>query len=375
MTAGFPRVAIVHEHFTQHGGSESVVEQLRRIWPDAPVYTGLVDHSTLTPHMADAHFETSWLQGRLGTPPSRLALLPLAALAMPAMRVRGADLVVVSHHSYAQRVRVPAGARVLSYVHTPARWMWEPGRRRDEERSGLLVSAAMTALAATQRSADRQAARRVDRLVANSRHTADRIRRWWAIEAEVVHPPVDTDFFAPDAGVARQDFFLLAGRLVHHKRPDVVVEAARSAGVRLVVAGEGRARSELEAAAGPGVEFRGAVTREELRHLYQSCRAVVFGGEEEFGIVAVEAQACGTPVIGPALGGIAEGAVDGVTATLYPRLGEPAVLAGILRRFDAARFDPVAIRRHAEGFSAPTFRRRMSELAGELLGEAGEVDV
>jgi glycosyltransferase involved in cell wall biosynthesis len=368
MTAGLPRVAIVHEHFTQHGGSEWVVEQLRRIWSDAPVYTALVDASTLTVGMAGARFETSWLQGRLGGSPSRLALLPLASLAMPAMRVRDADLVVVSHHTYAQRVRVPAGAKVLSYVHTPARWMWEPERRRDEERSGLLVSAAMTALAATQRRPDRRAARRVDRLVANSLHTADRIRRWWGVEADVVHPPVDTEFFAPDAGVAREDFYLLAGRLVHHKRPDVVVRAARSAGVRLVVAGEGRARPELEAAAGPGVEFRGAVTREELRHLYRRCRAAVFGGEEEFGIVAVEAQACGTPVIGPALGGIAEGALDGVTGVLYPFLGDVAALAGLLRGFDPARFDPVAIRRHAEGFSAASFRRRVSELASELVG-------
>lgn len=371
MTDERRRVAIVHEHFTQYGGSEWVVEQLCQIWPDAPVYTAVVNRAVLSPRLAGVRFRTTWLQGPFGRARSHLPMLPLMAAAMPTLRVVDADLVVLSHHTYAHRVRVPAGARTLSYVHTPARWMWEPERRREEENRGPVVGAALHSMAATQRSRDRRAARRIDRLLANSRHTAERASRWWGVDAEVLFPPVDTRFFTPDASARREEFYVLAGRLVNHKRPDVVVKAADAAGVRLLVAGDGRARPDLQRLAGPGTTFLGAVPRETLRDLYRRCRAVVFGGEEDFGIVAVEAQACGAPVIGPAVGGLLEGAVDGLTGTFYRPLGDFEVLAGLLRTFDPSRFDPAAMRRHAEGFSAEGFRRGMTTAASELLGAPG----
>jgi glycosyltransferase involved in cell wall biosynthesis len=167
--------------------------------------------------------------------------------------------------------------------------------------------------------------------------------------------------------VKRDDFFLLAGRLVPYKRPEVAVVAARKAGVRLVVAGEGRQRALMESLAGPRTEFLGAVDNTILRDLYRRCRALVFPGEEDFGIVPVEAQACGTPVIAAAVGGALESVVDGSTGVLFNSApGQEAdALAGELRDFDASVYDATQIRNNAQRFSAERFR---SDLRREIDG-------
>ncbi len=224
--------------------------------------------------------------------------------------------------------------------------------------------------AATQGRPDRAAAQRVSTIVVNSRHVAARVRRWWGRAAEVVPPPVDVHHYTPDPGVAREPFFLLAGRLVPYKRPEVAVAAAVLAGVRLVVAGEGRTGSAVEAAAGPGVELLGKVDDATLLDLYRRCQALVFPGEEDFGIVPVETQVCGTPVLARAIGGVLDTVVDGVTGTLYrtssPR-DEVEALADVLRGFRADRFDPGPIREHAERFSPEAFGTSFSSVVDGVL--------
>jgi glycosyltransferase involved in cell wall biosynthesis len=233
---------------------------------------------------------------------------------------------------------------------------------------GRLGGAALAAFAASQRRADRKAAQRPEMVVANSRYVAERVRRWWGRSAAVIAPPVDTEFFTP-APLPRQPFFLLAGRLVPYKRPQVAVAAAARAGVRLVVAGDGRARRQCEAVAGPGAEFLGAVDDETLRRLMRTSHALVHPGEEDFGMVPVEAQACGTPVIARAVGGVLDTVVDGVTGVLYPPGGdEVAHLADALARFGDHSFTTSDIRRHAEQFSVARFQRAFSEVVDGLCG-------
>jgi glycosyltransferase involved in cell wall biosynthesis len=363
------RVAIVHERFTELGGSERCVEQFHELWPAARIHAAVLDPAALPAGLRDADIRPTGLQRLYRGGPRYAHLLPVLPLAMRAIDVGDVDVVITSHHAFANRVRPPAGIPVVSYTHTPARWIWEPGLRSNEV-GGRLGAAALDVFARTQQRPDRAAARRLAGVIANSRHVAARIRRWWGREAEVVHPPVAVDFHTPDLAVAREDFFLLAGRLVPYKRPEVAVAAAREAGVRLVVAGDGRSRGAVAAAAaGSRTELLGAVDDQTLRDLYRRCRALVFPGEEDFGIVPVEAQACGAPVIAPAVGGVLDSVVDGETGVLYAGDGV-GPLAAVLRSFDADRYDPARARTHAERFATHCFRDGVSAAIRRFVGEA-----
>lgn len=363
-----PRVAVVHERFTDYAGSERVVEQLVRIWPTADVYVPLADPAHVPPGIDPARLRTSGLQSLYRGGGRYAHLLPLLPVAMTRFDLSGYDLVVTSHHAFANRVRPPSGTPVLSYTHSPARWVWEPGMRAGE--AGAVGGAGLAAFAASQRAADRRAAQRVTALVANSTAVAERIHRWWGRPSTVVPPPVAVDFYTPDRSVPREDFFLLAGRLVPYKRPEVAAAAARAAGVPLVVVGSGRAAAQVREAGGRGVRLLGRVPDDELRDLYRRCRALVMPGEEDFGIVPVEAQACGAPVLALRAGGALDSVLPGATGVLYDEQeGASAVeaLAGALRDFPVAGFDPDRVRAHAESFSPERFRTRIADLAAALL--------
>jgi glycosyltransferase involved in cell wall biosynthesis len=364
------RVAIVHERFTELGGSERVVEQLHRLWPDAVVHAPVIDRNALPPGLAEATLQPSALQSLLRGGGSRYShLLPLLPLAMTHLDVGDVDLVVTSHHAFANRVRPPAGVPVVSYTHTPARWLWDPTMRTGEV-GGVLGSAALAMFAVLQRPHDRRAAQRISQIVVNSHHVASRVRDWWGREAVIVHPPVDVAWYEPDSTISREDFFLFAGRLVPYKRPEIAVAAAQQAGVRLVVAGSGRSGAAIKRIAGPGVQLLGRVSDGVLRDLYRRCQALVFPGEEDFGIVPVEAQACAAPVVALRAGGILDSVVDGVTGVLYhaDRRSQVEALAEELRHFDASRFDPAQIRRHATGFSQEAFRARFGSAVSRTIG-------
>lgn len=365
------RVAIVHEKLTVLAGSEKVVEQMHLVFPDAPIFTTVHDRAVSRPILGDADIRSSPLQHMYRGGDSYAHLLPLLPWAVSHFDLRGFDLVVASHHAFANRVRAPAGTRVISYTHTPARWIWDPAARAHEV-GGRVGRALLATFAATQRRADRTAAARLSGVIANSHEVADRIRRWWRRDSAVIWPPVDTAHYTLGHKAPRDDFFLIAGRLVPYKRPEVAVAAAREAGVRLVVAGDGRARRTCEAVAGPRTEFLGRVDNDTLRDLYRRCRALIHPGREDFGIVPVEAQACGAPVIALADGGALDTVVDGVTGRLYGIASEAAhvaTLADLLRRFDGSVFDPVTLRAHAEHFAPEEFRARFATAVAAFLGE------
>lgn len=363
------RVAIVHEKFTIDAGSERVVEQMHALWPDAPIFTSVCDAATLAPGLRDADIRAvPWLQ-RLYRGGDRYAhLLPLLPIAHRSHRFDGFDVVVTSHHAFANRVRA-AGRPVVSYTHTPARWIWDASTRADEP-GGPAGRAGLATFAATQRRPDRIAARRLTGIVVNSHEVAGRVARWWQRDATVVAPPVAVDRFTPDASQRRGDWFLLAGRLVPYKHPEIAVRAARRAGVRLVVAGDGRARAACEAAAqgDARIEFVGAPDGAALLCLYRECRALVYPGHEDFGIMPVEAQACGTPVIALGAGGVLDTVVPGTTGVLYDPAADPvAALAGALAGFDDTAFDPTTIVAHARRFEPARFRTELDRAVGAML--------
>lgn len=364
------RLAIVHERFTELGGSELVVEQMHRIWPEAPIYAAVVDRAALPAGLRDADLRPSRLQRHYRGGASYEHLLPRLPGAFRHLDLSAFDAVLTSHHAFANRVRPPRGVPVVSFTYTPARWIWDHRFRRGE-RYGVLGAAMLSAFASTQRRADRRAARRLHALAVDSRAVAERVRRWWRRDdAVVIPPPADLTWFTFDPTIPREDFYLVAGRLVPYKRAIAAVEAARRSGARLVVVGDGRERDAVEAAAAGArsIEVRGRVTAEELRDLYQRCRALLFPGEEDYGIVPVEAQACGAPVIGRRAGGILDTVVNGTTGVLYDAFGDGVdELAAVIADFDPSGFHPADVRAHAEQFSAERFRSELEAFVVDAL--------
>ncbi|MDQ4068436.1 MAG: glycosyltransferase [Actinomycetota bacterium] len=364
-----PRVAIVHERFTETGGSERVVEQLYALWPNATVHAALVDPAALPQGLRGADVRSSAIQPLYRGGRRYAYLLPLLPAAIAGLDVSHADMVITSHHAFANRVRPRPDALLVSYTHTPARWMWQP-RFLSDEAGGLAGRLLLRGFAWSQRQADVAAARRANLILTNSRHVADRVKRWWGRDSTVVAPPVEIARFTPDPRIDREDFFLYAGRLVPYKRPHIAAAAARRSGRKLLVVGDGRMRAAVEAAGGSSVQILGHVDDDTLLDLYRRCQAVLLPGEEDFGIIPVEAQACGTPVLARGVGGVRDSVLPGVTGHLYPAIdgaGEVDALADAMRRFDATSFDPEVLRAHAEGFSADAFRARFGEAVRRLI--------
>jgi glycosyltransferase involved in cell wall biosynthesis len=355
------RVAIAHDWLVGYAGSERCVEQMLEAFPGARLVTTVVEPSVLPQALRRA--EPSFLQRVPGTRRHHEWFLPLMPLAwrladLPA----DLDAVISSSHACAKAVAAARGTPHLCYCYTPMRYAWNfhaehrrfPAPLRPLARAGM----------AWFRSWDRGTADRVDRFVAISSAVAERIRRSYGRSAQVIHPPVRTDFFTP--GAERGEDFLYVGRLVSYKRADLLVEAFTTLPHRLLIVGQGQLSGRLRARATANVRFLGEVGDAELRDLYRSARALVFPGEEDFGIVMAEAQACGTPVIALAAGGAPDIVEPGVTGWLLERQHVDDVRSAVRRAADVV-LDPEAIRNRAERFSSERFRRELRAAVEELV--------
>ncbi|WP_280402689.1 glycosyltransferase [Nocardia carnea] len=368
------RIAIVHERFTEYGGSEAVAGELARTWPQARMFAPIVDPAA-APAIAYPPWDTvagTWLS-RAYTATGRRShapLLPLVPRALRRLPLRDRfDAVVVSHHAFATQAVFATDAPVIAYVHSPARWAWEPAFRAQEADSAA-GRAALTALGMLARRTELAAAPRLTAVVANSRAVADRVRTRWGIPATVVNPPVRLDRFTPDPAVPREDFLLFAGRLVPYKRADLAIRIAQRAEMRLVILGAGRDRRRLEALAGPETTFLGAASDAVLVDLYRRCRALLMPGVEDFGIVPVEAMACGAPVLAAGEGGALDTVLPGLSGAHVPFGSDEDVISGFaaaLRDPGTTDLDPARIRAHAQSFGPEMFRARMAEVVDEVL--------
>ncbi|WP_439029751.1 glycosyltransferase [Gordonia terrae] len=358
-------VAVVHERLTEIAGSEHVVEQLAATWPRVEVHAPIARPAGI-PAGLDEPPVTSSLNRiyRLLGEKTYAPLLPLMPMAFRRMPLRDASAVVTSHHAFATQAVHATDAPVIAYVHSPARWAWDPSLRAGEG-GGAAGAAILSALSVVARRCEVEAAPRLHTVVANSSAVADRIREHWDRESVVVHPPVDLDGFTPDPSVPREDFYLLAGRLVPYKRPDLAIAAAARADVRLVVAGDGRAMQQCRELAGPKTTFLGRVPHDTLLNLHRGARAVLMPGIEDFGIVPVEAMATGTPVIALGEGGALDTVIPGSSGLLIePGTDDEIIerLAAALRQFDADDYDRSEIRAWAERFRRDRFRDEMREV-------------
>jgi glycosyltransferase involved in cell wall biosynthesis len=366
LRGSFRRSAIVHDWLTTPGGSEKVLLELLELLPDAEVFTSVYDPTRWPTQLRDRVVHVSFLDRLPGAHRHYPKLLPLMNAAFESFDLSGFDLVVSSSHSCAKNVLTGADTLHVCYCHTPMRHAWEPRHLAGELRAGPAFAARL--MLARLRRDDLAGASRPDVFVANSTHVAARIRKYYRREATVVHPPVDVErhLYRPRR---EDDYYLVLGRVVPYKKVELAVGACATLGRRVKVVGEGRGLDAARAAAGPGAEFLGFLDDAEVDALLSGARGLLFPGEEDFGIVPVEAQAAGVPVIAYGAGGVRDTVIENETGVFHAEQTVTSVASAILQA-ESMRFDEYRLRANARRFASARFRAEMTDVLLEHAPEA-----
>ena len=362
------RVALVHDWLTGMRGGEKVLEALCEIFPAAPLYTLVRVPGTVSERIEARPIHTSFVQHLPA--PGRLYrhYLPLYPLAVELWDLSSFDLVISSSHCAVKAVKVRKDAVHVCYCHSPMRYAWDQfDAYFGPDQIGKLKSRLMRPIMHAMARWDRTTATRVDRFLANSQYVAGRIGRYYNRRSAVVYPPVATDFYTPESRSSARGF-LIVSALVPYKRLDVAIEACRRLAAPLTIVGTGPEEARLRALAGPDARFLGWLPDEEIRTLYRSAAATLLPGTEDFGIVPLESQACGTPVVALGDGGARETVVDGETGVLVPEPTVEAFTAG-LDRATQASFDPAAARANALRFSKEQFVTSIKAALNDAIAE------
>jgi glycosyltransferase involved in cell wall biosynthesis len=364
------RIALIHDWLTGMRGGERVLEAICELVPHATLFTLLNVPGKVSPTIARHELRTSFIQRMPRAERYYRYYLPLFPFAIERLNLDGYDLVLSSSHCVAKSVIAPAGARHLCYCHTPMRYAWDQfDNYFGERRVGAMSHLARPVLRGLARW-DARTSNRPDRYVANSQYVAQRIRRYYNRAASIVHPPVDTTFYTP-LDISPEPFCLIVSALVPYKRVDVAIAAASRVRMPLKIVGEGPERERLEASAGPGVEFLGRLPDEQVRDLYRRATAVLVPWEEDFGIVPVEAHACGRPVVALNRGGVLDSVQHGLNGLLVDDDSEEAWVEA-LDRVRHTDFDARAIRAGAERFSRPRFQQEFLAAVQALVAARPE---
>ena len=364
-----PRVALVHDFLLDLRGAERVFLAMCELWPEADIFTAVYDADGTEGRFEGRAVHTSFLQRLRPTARTFRALLPLYPAAIESFDLSEYDLVVSSSSAWAHAVICDVETVHVSYCHNPFRYAWNDRDRTLAERTDPLSRAALRRLFRRWRQWDWIAAQRVDRYLANSHATQRRIQSYWGRQSTVVYPPVDTDRFAPSVP---GDSYLVLSELMRHKRIDLAIDAFNKLRLPLTIAGDGPDARRLRRMAGPTIEFTGRVSDEEAARLFATCRALVVPSVEEFGIVAVEAQAAGRPVLAVQAGGTCETVIDGVTGRFWS--GGPEALADAVVSFDPDSIDPAACVENAERFARAAFAEALPREVSEALADARQAD-
>ena len=349
------RIAFVYDRVNKIGGAERVLIALNEIWPEAPLYTAVYNPDTA--RWAN-RFKVypSFLQHIPGARTHHEWLAPLTPMAFEAFDFRQFDVVISLTSAEAKGIITGPQTLHICYCLTPTRYLWS-GKSIYEKRGGR--SWGLKILGSYLRQWDFVAAQRPDVMVAISQAVQERIRKYYAREAKLIYPPVDVKKFSqkiPKSKKQTSPFYLLVSRLVSYKRVDLAIQAFNDLSKKLVIIGEGEEQSRLRKLAKKNIRFVGRLTDKELVRYYQSCRAVIFPGEEDFGLVAIEAQAAGKPVIGYRHGGLTETVVHGKTGWLFSEPSSQA-LAQAVTSFENRKWSPALCQQQAKKFAKRKFQK------------------
>lgn len=361
------RVALVHDWLTGMRGGEKVLKALGSLWPEAPIFTLFHFPGSVSSDIESHPIHTSFLQRAPGIRRHYRRYLPLFPAAIEDFDLSGFDIIVSTSHCVAKGAIPPPGAYHLCYCHTPMRYAWDQEHAYFPRRRGPMARLRGLVLA-WLRAWDAASAARVDDFVANSSFVAHRIRRYYGRSAQVIHPPVEVDYFTPGEG-AGQEYCLVVSALAPYKRLDLAIAACEGLGVELRIVGDGPETRRLARLGGPRTRLLGRVAPEELRSLYRGALCLLQPGVEDFGIAAVEALACGTPVVALGRGGILDIVEDGTHGVLYDDGEDPEALATAIDKARQIRFNKMNLRNRAEGFATATFVERLRSYLARRLSD------
>ncbi len=362
------KIALVHDWLTGMRGGEKVLEVLCDLYPQATLYTLLHNKGSVSKTIEDREIRTSFID-RMPLKARRYRnYLPLFPAAIESFDFSAYDLILSTSHAVAKGARPAPGALHICYCHTPMRYVWELyGEYFGPGRAGLVTRAAMSLVAPRLRAWDIRSSTRVHHFIANSRNVAGRIRQYYRRPADVIHPPVNLEQFL----LSNEDdgYFLIVSALVPYKRVDLAIETFNRLGERLVIVGTGPELTRLKAIAAPKVEFLGWQSEVELAKLYARCRALIFPGIEDFGIVPLEAMASGKPVVAFGRGGALETVSDDPqrpTGVFFYEQTPEALKEAVLK-LRTIKFDPRSIRKHAERFDRKIFKEEYKNYIEQKL--------
>jgi len=364
------KVALAHDFLIYHGGAERVFKEIAFLFPKAPIFT-LLAKDKVTNSFNNSRIIFSFLNRIARFVPHRW-LLPFYPIAAESIDLRDYDLIISSTSSFMKGLVIKPRTLHICYCHTPTRYLWDMGEQYLEESikgASLIHQKRFIARAVLNylRMWDQTAAKRVDYFIANSNFTAQRIKKYYKKKAGVVYPPVNTNKFSINEKPGK--YFLVVSRLSRYKRIDLVVEAFNRLGWPLLIAGEGREKRKLMKSARSNIRFLGFVKEKSLPKLYSNSRALIFPGEDDFGITIVEAMASGKPVLAYRSGGALEIVEEGKTGEFF-NAPEVEILVDGLRRINEneKNYDPEYIRSRAERFSVENFRKNFMETVENIIG-------
>lgn len=360
------KVALVHYWLVGMRGGEKVLETFCDIFPDADIFTLVADPDKLSPKLRRHRLTTSFLQ-KIGGRRHYQKMLPLMPHALEALDLTAYDLVISSEAGPAKGVITRPDAVHVCYCHSPMRYIWDLYPQYMAE-AGFLARAILALTATRLRQWDVTTAHRVDHFIANSGYVARRIEKFYRREASVIHPPVEVSRFKISEGP--KDYYLCAGQITPYKKIELAVAACTRMNLPLVVIGDG-ASAKLKQSAGPTVRFLGAVSNEEMERHFSACKALLYPGVEDFGIVPLEVMASGRPVIAFGRGGALETVVEGRTGLFFHEQSVEALMAALARfEKEASSFVPADLRAHALKFEPRRFERELRRFLGNLPGLA-----
>ena len=362
------KVAIIHYWLVGMRGGERVIEALCEMYPQADIFTHVYVPEMVSERIRRHRIIPTFINSLPRAAKMYKTYLPLMPLALEQLDLRGYDLVISSESGPAKGIIPPPDALHVCYCHTPMRYIWN--MYHDYRNSaGRLTQLMMPPLSHYLRMWDVMSATRVDSFVANSTTVARRIQRYYGADSVVIHPPVDTAAFSVAAPSELGDFYLMAGELVSYKRPDLAVRAFNDMKLKLVVIGGGEMLDEIRRIAGPTVTVMGPQPFEVLKQHYARCRALIFPGEEDFGMVPVEAMASGRPVIAFDRGGATETVAEGISGVFFAEQSVEAISSAI-KRLANQEIDPAKIAAHAGQFGRAQFFEKMRAHIDGLLAQS-----
>jgi glycosyltransferase involved in cell wall biosynthesis len=365
------RVAIVHHWFISLAGGERVIDTIANIFPTADVFTLFLDEQKLPPGIQKRKITTSFLDKAPAARRAHRHLLPFYPLAVEMLDLGGYDLVITSDSGPMKGVVTDPGATHICYCHSPMRYLWD-GYSAYARQMSPLARAIFGLTSHYVRNWDYAAAQRVDHFIANSNYVAGRIRKYYRRDSTIIHPPINTSesFLAAD----HDDYYLAVGRLVPYKRTDILIDACTKLGRKLVIVGDGPEMKRLRKRAGKNIEFLGEANESHLRNIYARCRALLFAADEDFGMVPLEAQSFGRPVIAYGKGGSLETVVGTYSPIRQRQMREMEAITGVFFKeqtpdslaqailaFEAGEesFVPHRIQLHARKFDTSVFVDRL----------------